>query len=291
MDAVSDIVSQRCDGMDIRIVVIDNGSTNGIASEIRTLYPYVTVIMNSTNLGFSGGNNIAVDMAIERGVDFLFVLNDDIRVSPNYVLEMVQEGLKLSDAAALGSTIRLPNGKIQAVCGHLKPRHAGVVWSSKKISETNSNIREIDAIQGAAIVLTKLALKKGFKFDRSLHYGAEEYDLACWSKSVSLKNYVLEHVEVIHNTNQMNQILNRWYPASTVNYYAIRNNIYIKRKYAISKLEYSYAVICLAVRVVIKGFLFMCKGDIRTVTMMLKGISDGLNGKMGEMSGSPKLDG
>jgi len=40
-----------------RVVLVDNGSTDGSRDYVRTHFPEVTLIENRTNVGFAAGNN------------------------------------------------------------------------------------------------------------------------------------------------------------------------------------------------------------------------------------------
>ena len=55
------------------IIVVDNGSQNPEADEIKTRHPEVKVVQN-TNTGFAGGNNAGLKVA--EG-SYLFFLNND----------------------------------------------------------------------------------------------------------------------------------------------------------------------------------------------------------------------
>lgn len=55
------------------IIVVDNGSRNPEADEIKTHHPEVKVVQN-TNTGFAGGNNTGLKVA--EG-SYLFFLNND----------------------------------------------------------------------------------------------------------------------------------------------------------------------------------------------------------------------
>ena len=46
-----------------KVVVVDNGSSDDSVKVIRNAYPQVTLIENDKNLGFTGGNNIAMRYA------------------------------------------------------------------------------------------------------------------------------------------------------------------------------------------------------------------------------------
>jgi len=58
----------------LRVVVADNGSTDGSVTYLRTTYPAVRVIANPANLGTAEGSNVAIPHA--RGKYILWVSND-----------------------------------------------------------------------------------------------------------------------------------------------------------------------------------------------------------------------
>jgi GT2 family glycosyltransferase len=72
-------------GMSISIVVIDNGSND---KDWRLLHDaidpaQVTLLRQESNLGFAGGHNIAMRMAIAEGADFIWLVNSDAVIDPD----------------------------------------------------------------------------------------------------------------------------------------------------------------------------------------------------------------
>jgi len=56
------------------VIVVDNGSTDGLARHVRRAHRWVRLVRSSHNRGFAGGNNLGIVRA--RG-DILVLLNDD----------------------------------------------------------------------------------------------------------------------------------------------------------------------------------------------------------------------
>jgi hypothetical protein len=65
------------------VVVVDNASGNEEADKIASAFPTVEVLPQSKNLGFTGGNNVGIKRVLDRGADYVFLLNNDTTVPPS----------------------------------------------------------------------------------------------------------------------------------------------------------------------------------------------------------------
>ena len=72
------------------IFVIDNGSNNDESIEILNKYPNVQTIRTEKNLGFAGGNNIAIKKALDEGFEYIMLLNNDTIVDKNFISYLVE---------------------------------------------------------------------------------------------------------------------------------------------------------------------------------------------------------
>lgn len=72
------------------VVVVDNGSTDDSVATIRRRYPEVTVLEAGRNLGFTGGNNLGLRWALERGADYGLLLNNDTDLSATFLTQIVE---------------------------------------------------------------------------------------------------------------------------------------------------------------------------------------------------------
>ena len=67
-------------GTTLKIIVVDNGSTDGSASLIRQKFSNIDLIETGENLGFTGGNNLGIRRALEEGAHLIWLLNNDTLV-------------------------------------------------------------------------------------------------------------------------------------------------------------------------------------------------------------------
>lgn len=72
-----------------RVFLIDNGSSDGSVAFTTGNYPQVEVIENGRNLGWAAGNNVGIRYALERGVDYVVLLNNDMRVDARWLTHAV----------------------------------------------------------------------------------------------------------------------------------------------------------------------------------------------------------
>lgn len=70
------------------VVMVDNGSTDGIGARVRARLPEVRVLDAGRNLGFAGGCNLA--LADLDGVDYVALLNNDAQVEPGWLPPLVR---------------------------------------------------------------------------------------------------------------------------------------------------------------------------------------------------------
>lgn len=77
---------------DIRldVVIVDNGSTDGTPDVIRERWPEVTLIETGQNLGFGKANNIGIRYALDKGFDYVYLLNQDAWIEPEAILRLTE---------------------------------------------------------------------------------------------------------------------------------------------------------------------------------------------------------
>lgn len=72
------------------VVVIDNNSSDGGPAHLRKNFPEVHVLENHKNRGTAAGYNAGIKYALERGAEYVAMLNQDIKVTENWLRMMVQ---------------------------------------------------------------------------------------------------------------------------------------------------------------------------------------------------------
>ena len=69
------------------VVLVDNASSDDVVATVRTNWPDVRIIESDRNLGFAGGNNLAVRDLDD--VDAVALVNSDVLVEPGWLAPLV----------------------------------------------------------------------------------------------------------------------------------------------------------------------------------------------------------
>jgi len=102
---------QRLDYPAFETVVVDNGSPDGSVRALREEFPEVAVIENGRNLGFTGGQNRGIQFALERGADFVWLLNNDTWVDPAALRRLVEVAQDDPRVGLVSSEIRFRDAR------------------------------------------------------------------------------------------------------------------------------------------------------------------------------------
>ncbi len=74
----------------VRVYLVDNASTDGSIELTRQSYPEVTVIRMPRNMGYCMAYNLAMPHAFADGCDWVIWANNDIRLEPGCLNEMIR---------------------------------------------------------------------------------------------------------------------------------------------------------------------------------------------------------
>lgn len=99
-------------GGTLKIVIVDNASSNESGEELRKLYvgdDSVHVLLNEENLGFSIANNKGFEYAIRTwNPDAVLVLNNDVQIAQEDFCDVLQKELLRRDVYVISPDVYVP---------------------------------------------------------------------------------------------------------------------------------------------------------------------------------------
>ena len=165
------------------VIVVDNGSIDGIIDFIKKRFPEVKLIANKTNLGACKARNQAIGIAQGK---WILTLDCDIVLEKNFLGKIMKFAQRLEDSVgALQPKILKPDAKTVYSCGiylskFLKRFHD---IGQGKLDNGQFNVSKyiFGACSGAALykrqMLEDIQEKTGY-FDERLFFLAEDLDLS-----------------------------------------------------------------------------------------------------------------
>jgi len=207
--------------IDAEVIIIDNnsgGDDREILESLRSTFPFVRVIFNSDNKGFSKANNQG--LAIGRG-DYILFLNPDTLLFPN-CLEGLASFLKTTGGVGCvtpklwmdrGKDFLLPPSSLPSPWEQARTRASMSnrlflsayrrLWLRKALSYWNARSPlSVDAVSGAFLMTTRQVLDRVGSFDERFPLYFEDSDLCMRMKKAGLAIYYYPQAEAVHYYNQ-----------------------------------------------------------------------------------------
>ena len=77
-----------------KVIIIDDGSTDGTEEMIKEKYPYVILLKGDGNLWWSRATNRGIEKAIEIGADYVLLGDNDVIVDSEFISTLVDTAEK-----------------------------------------------------------------------------------------------------------------------------------------------------------------------------------------------------
>ncbi len=184
----------------VEIFVVDNDSPNDNPDVIKERFPYINLLKTGKNLGFAGGNNVALPYC--RGEYVLFI-NNDTEVEPGFLEPLVETLRQDSNIGMVSPRVQYYHspGIIQ-YAGFTKFNMITTRLFSygygKKDNGEHTNVCESGSIFGTAM-LVPLSVIKGVGMMADIFFlYYEEHDWAAHIRKAGYKIYYQGNSLVLH---------------------------------------------------------------------------------------------
>lgn len=176
----------------IETVVVDNGSTDGSGDAVAERFPEVELIRVGVNLGFAGGNNVGVRRALDRGANWVLLLNNDAMVEPGLVDALAAAAAARPDAGVLACKVLYADSDRLWYAGadfdpYLgRSRHRGFGRP-----DAPGAVEETERATGAAMAVSRAAIEAAGLLDEELFLYAEDLE---WSLRIRNAGFAVVYV-------------------------------------------------------------------------------------------------
>jgi GT2 family glycosyltransferase len=181
---------KKTDYDNFEIILVDNNSIDNSKKFVKSNYPEITLIELDDNYGFAKPNNIAAKKA--KG-DLLLFLNNDTKVEPNFISELVKVLESDSSIAICQSLLLTPSGKVDSSGDFIDS--IGIPYSSHKRVE---NVSEIFSAKAASMLIRKSIFEVLEGFDEKFFVSFEDVDLG-WRVRILGYKIVIVPSSIVHH--------------------------------------------------------------------------------------------
>jgi N-acetylglucosaminyl-diphospho-decaprenol L-rhamnosyltransferase len=182
-------------GVDYEIFVVDNASHDGTPAMLRAEFPEVRLIEPGANLGFAGGNNMALRALLARPVEdaptYALLLNPDAEPAADALLRLVQALQQRPELAAIGPRLVYGDGTPQPSRRRF-PSAATLFWESTPLERRwpgnpwarryryadrpDDQEQLVDWLVGAALLVRLAAIRRAGLLDERFFMYSEELE-------------------------------------------------------------------------------------------------------------------
>lgn len=207
----------------LRIIVLDNKSTDGSVEAIRSAFPDVQLIGLAENLGYAGNNNVGIQEALKRGADWVLVLNEDTILDPDCLSELVKVGESDPQIGIVGPLVYHHNepSVIQSAGGML-----GKYWQSQHLGQNELDQGQFKAphrvewISGCAILVRKAVIEQVGMLDVNFFIYWEETEWCIRAARGGWQIFNVPRAKLWHKGVQRD-----YQPKPSFTYYGTRNHL------------------------------------------------------------------
>jgi GT2 family glycosyltransferase len=217
----------RLEYANLEVVLVDNNSTDGSFEMARGNFSKAVLIKNSQNIGFAAGMNVGIRYALERGADYVLLLNYDVEV-PRDFLAILVEDMEKDPKIGIASPLILENtGAVWFSGGKIN-------WWRMRAGQEQFNLKEnnlsSDYISGCAMIIRKEVFRKVGLLDEDYFLYYEDTDFSFKAKATGYKLLVSSRSHIKHLEKSQQNIPQKtyWLVLSALKFFKKNTPLYLK---------------------------------------------------------------
>ena len=285
---VDDIVTclesfAEVDYPNLEVMVVDNNSADVTVETVRRDYPWTTLVVNDDNLGYVGGNNVGIKLALEKGTDYVFVLNSDTKMTQPCLHELVrtmQSDPRIAIAGAKNLYMQNP--------AFTWGKYGKLTWGPMLCTTHGRFVRDypepspqdVDWIIGNGCMMSREALETVGIFDEEFFQVNEDVD---WCIRARKAGYRCVYVDTaaIHHRGASSADLSQPITFS-YGYFLGRNAILFAKKHA-NPLQFTWLILMMVLGLTMRMSAFALSSTLRAIfgqEPFISGMLDGIAGRL-----------
>lgn len=221
------------EGVSLKAIIVDDGSTDGTSDAIRKQYPEVTILYGDGNLWWTGAVKKGAEHALQHGYETILIMNDDLELDRNFLAELLN--VARSHPNALVSSIKLnrkKDGQEQIIAAGFKVtgmfKEIETLHADEPYRVDMAEVLECDLLTGSSLLIPGSVFRKIGMFDNDrFPHGYGDFEFTWRASLAGFRCLVAAQSRVYTEYNQ--NYTNRYLIKSTRKDYL--RNLFNKTKY------------------------------------------------------------
>ena len=169
-----------------KIIIVDNSNDSNLKKKILRKFPNINFILSKKNLGYGGGNNLALKIIRTK---YALISNPDTILSSNCIYELRSLANKINNNFSIISPSVKKDKKNYGFFDVKKNHH---------VSLKTKDYFKVDYVKGFAMFLNLQRIKKIKYFDENFFMYLEEVDLCKRLNMIGENIYVTKKATIKH---------------------------------------------------------------------------------------------
>ncbi len=222
----------------VDVFVVDNASGNNDIEEITREFPNINMITNTENLGFAGGNNLGIRCALDRGYEYITLLNNDTIVDKNMFSQLSHFASKNMAVLPVMYYYDMPEKIWYA--GGIIDKKTGIVRHVQQTDNSKQNKQYCEFATGCCMMLHREIIETAGMLDDNFFMYCEDEEYSLRLAKHNIKIAVISKAKLWHKVAQSSKKGSPFFE-----YYISRNRMLCIKKYRedFRKTAYLYSTI------------------------------------------------
>ena len=183
------------------IVVVDNDTTGGCQDLLAPVTTEITYLSTKRNIGFSGGMNVGIRHALDRGATDLLLVNSDVIVPPDTLGELLAV-TETSPSAGIVGPVVMTRGEPDRVesLGMRYDRATGRmrhIGFGQRLTKPLAD-GPVDAVSGCLMLVRREVFERVGLFDEEYFFSFEDLEFCRRAARAGVETVLAGRVKVYH---------------------------------------------------------------------------------------------
>lgn len=196
---------------EVEVIVVDNASPEGTAEMVEKRHPWVKLIKEKTNTGFSIGNNIGLR---ETSKPYILIMNPDALVEKDTLVKALEYLRDHPECDVMGCQLKFADGRVQPSWGYLPNPFNTILWIlglsllpgikqligpiHPKGKGDFTKERQVEWVMGAFLMMKREVYEKTGGFDETIFMYMEEVELCRRIKEAGFRIWYVPTIKITH---------------------------------------------------------------------------------------------